>query len=145
AYTFTVTNRDSANSPAATFTLNPIYPTGWSAAMSPASLTLQPGQTGTATLSVTSPAGASAGMFSVGARANHPSGSAYNATASAVYAVEAPAVAAPSVSLTPSSQSGLAGATLGYSVTVTNRDEAGNPAATFALTSSLPSGWTGSL
>jgi len=51
----------------------------------------------------------------------------------------------PTVSLTPSSQSGNPGQTLTYTATVTNNDSSACGASTFNLTYSCPSGWTCSL
>jgi hypothetical protein len=51
---------------------------------------------------------------------------------------------APSVTVSPASQAGAPGASLAYSVTVTNRDGAGCDPASFALTASFPSGLAGS-
>lgn len=52
---------------------------------------------------------------------------------------------APTVALSPASQSALPGALLAYSVSVTNRDGAGCAASSFSLAASLPSGFSGSL
>ena len=51
--------------------------------------------------------------------------------------------AAPAVSITLSSQSGAAGSTLSYTITVTNKSGAGCPASTFSLSAAAPSGWSG--
>jgi hypothetical protein len=51
---------------------------------------------------------------------------------------------APTVTVSPASQTGVPGASLAYSVTVTNRDGAGCDPAFFALTASFPSGLAGS-
>ncbi|RLI39937.1 hypothetical protein DRO69_13625, partial [Candidatus Bathyarchaeota archaeon] len=51
----------------------------------------------------------------------------------------------PTVTLTPSSQSGVAGSTLTYVVSVTNNDPSSFGASTFSLTYSVPSGWSASL
>ncbi len=48
----------------------------------------------------------------------------------------------PTVSITPSSLSGVAGAALNYTVNVTNNDTSGCTASNFALTTTLPSGWS---
>ena len=48
----------------------------------------------------------------------------------------------PTVSLSPSSQSGNPGQTLNYTVTVTNNDNSACGSSTFNLTYSCPSGWT---
>lgn len=52
---------------------------------------------------------------------------------------------APSIAVTPSSQSGTAGTTLNYSISITNADLSSCPQSTFNLAALLPSGWTGSV
>lgn len=54
-------------------------------------------------------------------------------------------VASPRVDLSPANQSGDAGDTLAYSVTVTNQDSAECGASNFALTAGVPSGWNSSV
>jgi len=51
----------------------------------------------------------------------------------------------PAVSVAPSSRTGAAGASLAYSVTVTNKNSAACGTSTFALSQSLPTGFAGSL
>jgi hypothetical protein len=51
----------------------------------------------------------------------------------------------PTVSLSPASQSAVAGTTLGYTVNVTNNDGGGCGSRTFSLTDSPPTGWSASL
>jgi hypothetical protein len=51
----------------------------------------------------------------------------------------------PAVSATPASQTGEPGSARSYTVSVTNRNAASSPAATFDLTSAAPAGWTASL
>lgn len=54
--------------------------------------------------------------------------------------------ASPTVSLSPSKQSGTSGTTLSYGIVVTNQDTAACPDATFTLdTASLPAGWAATL
>jgi hypothetical protein len=56
-YTFSLTNRDSSRCAETTFYLNSSLPGGWRGTLYPETLTLLPGETGSATLSVTSPVG----------------------------------------------------------------------------------------
>lgn len=51
----------------------------------------------------------------------------------------------PTVTISPSSQSGSAGSTLTYTVNVKNNDNSECGSSTFSLSYSVPSGWTGSL
>lgn len=55
------------------------------------------------------------------------------------------APAAPSISLTPSSQTGPPGTTVGYDVAIVNNDSRGCPATAFSLGGTIPTGWNGSL
>jgi len=138
-YTLTVTDNDSTNCPAATFTLKATVPTGWAAAFAAASLTLSPGTTGTTTLALTSSSTAN-GLYSIPATAANGS---YVGTTSASVSVSPPCVTAnPTVALSPTSQWVVPGGTVAYSVTVTDTDNTSCPAATFALQATVPSGWT---
>jgi hypothetical protein len=94
AYTFTVTNRDSASCASTSFALTNTVPVGWSGSLSPASLSLAPGASGTATLSVTSPAGVASGTYAVsgGTAAN---GSRAAVAASATFWIDSAAPSAP--------------------------------------------------
>jgi hypothetical protein len=51
----------------------------------------------------------------------------------------------PMLSVSPSSQSSKAGATVTYTVSVTNKDNAACPQATLNLAASVPAGWTGTM
>lgn len=62
-YGVSIVNNDSTTCPASTFTLNGVEPGGWMLSVSPASLTLGPGATGNATMTLTSPIGTSAGRY----------------------------------------------------------------------------------
>lgn len=65
AYTLTVTNRDSVACATTSFGLSNSVPSGWSGSMSPASLTLAPGASGTSSFTVSAPAGAADGNYGV--------------------------------------------------------------------------------
>lgn len=52
---------------------------------------------------------------------------------------------APTLSLSPASQSGTAGQTLSYTYTVKNNDSTDCAASTFSFARSVPTGWTGTL
>ena len=92
-YTMSVTNADSAATcTASTFQLSPAVPSGWSAGFSTASLSIAPGATATATLSVTSPAGALDGAYAVSATAANAAASTAAASGSSSYTVSNPPV-----------------------------------------------------
>jgi NPCBM-associated, NEW3 domain of alpha-galactosidase/Gametolysin peptidase M11 len=81
SYSVAVTNKDSAGCGGSTFGLQASVPAGWTAAFGASALTLSPGTSGSTTLTVTSPATATAGSYNVGVTAS--SGS-YAASASAI-------------------------------------------------------------
>jgi hypothetical protein len=146
-YTASVTNTDDSNCAESTFALTGSLPADWTATLSPSTLSLAPGATGTAALAVTSPSNAAATTHGVGVSVSDSSEAVHAASGSASYTVvEACAVATPSLSLSPSSQNGDAGATLGYTIALVNNDSAACSASTFDLSIiALPGGWDGSL
>jgi hypothetical protein len=83
-YTIAVTNKDMTNCTASTFNLQPSVPTGWSAALSVSTLTLAPGASASASFTVSYPATATAGSYTVGVTAAN---FAYPVQASATYPV----------------------------------------------------------
>lgn len=145
SYTLNVSNTDSAGCSSSTYTLDRILPNGWAGTLSPANLSLAPGQKGQATLTVTSPASASAATYSItasAAAANEPTRA---ASAGASLTVVAPCIpAAPLMTITPETQSGEAGTTLAYTLTLSNGDSNRCAASTYVLNSELPGGWAGS-
>ncbi|WP_332775436.1 Ig-like domain-containing protein, partial [Polaromonas sp.] len=71
SYTFTVsvTNKDSSGCTNSSFSLSSVKPSGWSASLGSASLSLAPGASASTTLKVTSPSTATDGFYSVGSSA----------------------------------------------------------------------------
>jgi hypothetical protein len=67
-YTVSVTNQDSAACPQAALNLGVTVPSGWMGTLTPNTLALLPGGTGSAVLAVTSPTGTSTGSYSVQAK-----------------------------------------------------------------------------
>ncbi len=65
SYAISVTNTDSSNCSQTVFDLRQSVPFGWVGSVLPSSLTLLQGDTGHATLSVTSPTGSAAGSYAV--------------------------------------------------------------------------------
>ena len=96
SYSVSVTNADSAACSASIFGLSGTVPSGWSGAVSPASLTLAPGGTGQATLSVSSPIGAVAGTYAAAVQTDDTSNAAHAASAAVAYAVVNVDTSAPS-------------------------------------------------
>ncbi|HKY90231.1 MAG TPA: Ig-like domain-containing protein [Nevskiaceae bacterium] len=94
-YGVTVRNEDGTGCGASPFTLSTNVPADWTASLSDASLTLSPGQTGSATLVVTSSGGASAGSYPVWITAANADATGVAATRETAYAVTASAEHAP--------------------------------------------------
>ncbi len=69
----------------------------------------------------------------------------HNDTHSFVSVSFTPVPKAPTVTISPASQSGAGGVAKTYTVTLKNNDSNGNPTATFSLTPTVPAGWTGIL
>lgn len=143
-YTVTLSNHDSSDCAASTFNLAGAVPAGWTGSVSPASLSLAPGANGTATLSVASPPSAPAATYSAQVNVSDASSAAHAISGSASYVVQAAACtrSAPSITFSPASRSGYAGAALTYAVTIANRDSANCAASTLALGGAAPVGWS---
>jgi len=146
-YTVNVTNQDGAVCMASTFALTNSVPMGWTGTVSPASLNLGPGQMGTATFSVVSAAVATAASYNVSVTATDNTEIVHTATGNAGYTVaDGCAPGAPGMSVSPSSQNADAGATLVYTVSLVNNDNAACSSSTFDLSiGSAPAGWSASL
>ncbi|MFT3927754.1 MAG: NEW3 domain-containing protein [Myxococcales bacterium] len=144
SYTGTLKNNDSATCSSGTFTLTSSVPASFTATLDSSSLTVAAGASSSVSFKVTSPANATAGTNSVSVTAsNATSGS---ATGSAGYEVSVPCTrTAPSVVLSPSTQSGAPGAKLTYTVTVTNNDTVECAAQSFTLGASVPPNFSGAL
>jgi len=93
-YGLSISNHDSASCPSATLALDAQIPAGWPAPTLAASLTLAPGATGTATLTVTSPLAAAEGIYDIAVSVQHAAEPSLVAAGSVTYVVE-PVVAAP--------------------------------------------------
>src|SRR2546422_1067077 len=114
-------------------------PTGWTTpVLSP--LVIGPGTAGSATFTVTSPAAAVAGNYTIGVSVADNITPTHNGSASATYTVFGCAPAAPAVTISPASQGGNPGATLTYTVQVSNRDSASCSATTFYPSLTTPTG-----
>jgi hypothetical protein len=86
-YTVSVTNTDSSTCPQTTFDLRYAVPFGWTGDVFPASLVLQPGSTGQATLSVMSPLAAAPSNYTVGVDVSDASQPSRLVNGSGVYSV----------------------------------------------------------
>jgi len=89
SYSVAVRNNDTATCNNTKFTLARTVASGWTGTLSATSVTLAPGATGHATLAVTSPAGAKAATFAVGAGTSSPVGKTHTTSAASSYTVNA--------------------------------------------------------
>jgi hypothetical protein len=139
AYTATVTNQD-VGCASGVFGLVGTVPPGWSSMFSSATATLAFGASANRTFTVTSSAGATGTNPVSVAASNVDSGS---GSGGADYIVTPPGCvrAAPTVAVAPSTQSGLAGAALAYTVTITNHDSGSCADQAFPLTATVPGTW----
>jgi uncharacterized membrane protein len=139
--TVSVKNNDASVCVADIYDLTTGMPsTGWVGTFAPAKLTLAPGQTQTATLSVTPPASATAGSYAYVYRVAHNGVTKIFSSNFQVVASTCTA-AAPTLTPTPLTASGAAGAKLTYTLNVKNNDSASCPATTFIPSAGVPSGW----
>jgi hypothetical protein len=88
SYTITVDNTDSSNCASSTFSLSALLPAGWTGSASPDTLALSPGQSGTATLSVTSPDAAAGASYEFTVAVADAAEPLHASSASAGYTVE---------------------------------------------------------
>ncbi len=118
-YTVNVTNNDSSGCSGSTFNLSSTLPSLWASSFAAGALTLNPGQTGSTTMTKTVPAGTPTGTFSVNATATRGANS---GTGNANCTVVVP----PFVVVSVPSSSYAARSTVPMTATVTS---GGNPAA----------------
>jgi len=107
AFAVTVTDNDSSGCSGATFNLADALQPGWTGGWSAASLSLSPGKSNSATLTVTSPAGTASGSYNVSTSAVKASQSSSNGSAVGTYVISTATV--PSVSLWTDQSSYLPG------------------------------------
>lgn len=94
-YTVSLTNRDSSLCAPTTFYLAPTVPSGWTASVSPDSLTLPPGQSGNAVVSVRSPLVTANGTYAITVNVSDRFNTAHSVSLNANYVVDATAVPGP--------------------------------------------------
>jgi hypothetical protein len=94
-YTVTVVNRDSAGCGQSRFDLTSMIPSGFASSLSANALTLAAGQSGTSSISVTSPPGTASGSYTFSAMANDASVAGHSSTGSATYMVDGEAPTQP--------------------------------------------------
>ena len=116
-FTLTVTDKDSSSCAPAIFNLSGTVPSGWAGVLSTGALSLSPGKSGSATLSVTSPVGTADGSYNVGVSAANSSASSYSNSAAATYVISTSPL---SISLATNQSSYVPGQTVGIYVTMMN-------------------------
>ena len=115
SFTATVADNDSSSCAAATFNLASAVPSGWTGTWNASVLSLSPGKSGSATLTVTSPVGTADGAYSVGVNATNSSTSSYSGSAAAQYVIN---TAPLSINLATNQSSYLPGQTVAITVTI---------------------------
>jgi hypothetical protein len=147
AFTVSLTNKDNAYCAASTFSLSDVVPSAWAGTVSPGTLNLAPGAAGSAALSVSSATTAVAASYSLQLNVSDPASAVHAVSGSVTYAVPTPTCArsAPAIAFSPASQSGPAGTSLSYTVSVTNKDSSSCGASTLSLGKLVPSGWAATI
>jgi len=144
-YTAQVTSNDSsACSPRTYYFTVSNCPSGWTCSLSLTSATLSPGQTQTITISITSSPTASLLFYTLFFDVGSIPGLNDLGYTSFTYLILPPCIpSTPTISVSPSSQSGTPGQTLTYTAIVTSNDFSGCSARTYYFSiSNCPSGWT---
>jgi hypothetical protein len=117
-FTVTVSDNDSTACAPATFNLTDSIPSGWTGVWSTSALSLSPGGSASATLTVTSPAGTPDGFYNIGVSAANSGASSFAASATGTYVISTPAPLSISVSTNQASYS--PGQTVFVTVTLTS-------------------------
>ena len=143
SFVVSVTNTDSPECAPGSFELSGQVPAGWNASLNTDTLTLMPGESGSATWNVTSPVTAAPDSHALQLQVTHGADSTLGASAAAVYLIESAAcqAAPPALSVSPANQVGDAGATRDYVVTLLNQDASACATGSFELAATLPAGW----
>ncbi len=143
-YLVQVVNRDSATCGISTFALSQVLPAGFTGRFELASLSLAPGSTGTTTWTVVAPLAATNASHLIEATARSASAEPASASASLmIYNAPVCVRGTPSLALSPTSQSAPAGSRFVFGLSLHNTDSAACAPSSFALTQSLPTGFTG--
>jgi M6 family metalloprotease-like protein len=140
-FTVTVKDNDSTNCAQSTFNLNDSLPSGWSGVWNTNALTLSPGTSGSATLTVTSPSGTADGFYNIGVSAANATAPTYTSSVNATFVVQTVTTAV-SVATNSSTYTGNQIAAISVAVNAN-----GSPASgvSVAVTVTNPNGGTTSL
>jgi uncharacterized protein YfaS (alpha-2-macroglobulin family) len=121
-------------------------PAGWTGVFNTATFTLSPGASNPVIIWVTAPAGTASGTYTVSAAASNAGVAGYSASASGtetIYTTPTCSHANPSLTVSGPSNSVAPGTTANFTVVVANHDSSACSASTFAMSSAVPAGWTG--
>jgi len=119
SFTVTVRDNDSSVCAPATFNLTDVLASGWVGSWNSSALSLSPGSSASATLTVTSPTGAADGFYNVAVSASNSATTSYSGSASSTYVISTP---------------------VPMSVTVSTNQSTYSPGQTVAITVSVRSG-----
>lgn len=146
-YIISLTNQDETACAPSIFNLYYDAPSGWVQSLSASTLALEPGETGSATLSLASEENASYGNYSIVVNATDNSHPGHTATASARYSLTAECAPAPAtLEISPATHRGAPGSRHTYTLSITNNDSSSCYPSTFDITITyLPVGWSGNL
>ena len=140
-YAVSVTNNDTCACAGSTFDVAASVPGGWTAS-NPQTGIIAPGGSASASLAISSATSAAATFYSIPIEATSIVVPATASSITATIAITETPSAAPSVTLSPAGmRSATPGATISYTVTVTNN---GSAATSFNISAGVPSGWTAS-
>ena len=141
-FSVSVKNNDSTICPASTFGLTSSQGTGFTGTLSPSSLSIAAGGTGTATL--TEKAGTTLGTFSASVTATDTAYTSYSATGSASVTVTNTCMRSnPTVTLTPNPVGVVPSGSITFTVSVKNNDSPACSSSTFSLAAVHPTGFSG--
>jgi hypothetical protein len=144
AFTVSLKNNNTASCSAASFSFSAVQPSGFSGTFSKTSVSsIASGATSSVTL--TEKAGAAAGTFTLNVTGTNASNAALKGTGAATITIATCTLAAPSVTLSPSSVSLNSGSAANLTVSVKNLNSFSCADTTFTLSSVQPSGFTGKL
>jgi len=135
-FTATVVDNDSSSCAPGTFNLGDALPSGWTGVWNSTAVALSPGKSGSAILTVTSPAGTADGSYNVGVSATNNLASSYSGSAAATYAISSAPL---SISLTTNQSSYLPGQTVAISVSLLS-GTLPNAGASVTVTVTTPAG-----
>ncbi|MDC7708640.1 NEW3 domain-containing protein [Vogesella indigofera] len=120
SYTVTVTNNDSSGCGSSTFNLQSVIPSGWSVNLATSTLTVNPGNVGSTTLTTTSSSNALAGSYNIGVSATNVANTSFSGTGSASYSIGSTSAAALATSISTDKSSYVVGSTVTLTVSASS-------------------------